>query len=76
MFSAAALVAAVAMATEPDAGLRDHPIASAVTPIYLDGQWTASSGTALGGGKDLNLTIAATVPGDLLTDLQVFRLCN
>ena len=50
--------------------MRDHPIASAIAPLYLDGQWTASSGAPLHGGARINVTIAATVPGDLLTDLQ------
>lgn len=43
--------------------LRDHPIQSAYSPLYLDGQWTASE-------QSLGLNITATVPGDIVTDLQ------
>lgn len=44
--------------------LRDIPIASTTPPYYLDGSnWEASETT-------LGITIPATVPGDILTDLQ------
>ena len=68
-------VAASASATRglgADLGLRDDPIASAAAgPTYLDGgAWTASSGAPLNGAAAINITVPATVPGDLLTDLQ------
>ena len=44
--------------------LVDHPIESGLPPLYLDGQWTASSSVTP--GAPLN----ASVPGDILTDLQ------
>jgi beta-galactosidase/beta-glucuronidase len=42
-------------------GLVDHPIASEFNPTYLDSQWRLT-----GPGVDVD----ATVPGDLITDLQ------
>ena len=60
------LLLLLARCARPGAGLtlRDAPIASSVAPLYLDGPaWTAAE-------PSLNLSIAATVPGDLLTDLQ------
>ena len=61
-----------------DVSLRDHPIASSTESTYLDGEaWTASTRQPLGFGDQhysqgpkVDLTIAATVPGDLITDLQ------
>lgn len=48
--------------------LRDAPIATATPLLYLDGpSWTASEAS-------LGLSIAATVPGDVLTDLQRARV--
>lgn len=44
--------------------LRDAPLASSCPPLYFDGAWTATE-------KDLNLTIPAAVPGDIITDLQL-----
>ena len=47
-----------------DVTLQDQPIAASAGPTYLDGSaWTAASAS-------LNLSVPATVPGDLLTDLQ------
>ena len=44
--------------------LRDHEISSLSTPFYLDGSdWIATEST-------LGLNISATVPGDIVTDLQ------
>ena len=66
--------AALALAALPlalaDAGLRDHPIETAAAPTYLDGSWTASSGSPLNGAAPINISVPAWVPGDLLTDLQ------
>eukprot|EP00035_Acanthoeca_spectabilis_P014610 m.281707 g.281707 ORF g.281707 m.281707 type:complete len:211 (-) comp16177_c0_seq1:2029-2661(-) len=60
---AAALVCAAAGALG-DAGLQDHPIQASGPRSSLDGGgWTAASDT-------LKLSIAATVPGDVITDLQ------
>ena len=58
-----------------DLSLRDHPIASSAGCTYLDdGAWTASTHQQLGFQEQhppqIELTIPATVPGDLLTDLQ------
>ena len=61
--------------------LRDHPIVSSgAQPLYLDGaDWTASwapadpstaSTTAAAGADGTGAGMAATVPGDILTDLQ------
>jgi hypothetical protein len=47
--------------------LREHPIASGAAPVYLDGQWSA---TNAGGPSAAAGPLAATVPGDILTDLQ------
>ena len=43
--------------------LRDHAITSSSAPLHLDGAWTAVN-RATGG------SLAATVPGDILSDLQ------
>jgi beta-mannosidase len=60
----ALLAAAVASAAAAGVSLRDHPIATSTAPTFLDGgAWTASA-------PKLNLTVPATVPGDLITDLQ------
>jgi beta-mannosidase len=57
-----AVAAAAAVAPSAGAGLVDNPIVGSGLQ-YLDGEgWTASNG---------NVTIGATVPGDVLTDLQV-----
>jgi hypothetical protein len=65
------LLLAVAAA---DVTLRDHPIATSSAPSYLDGAaWTASTQPDSGGQLQtpiINITVPATVPGDLLTDLQ------
>ena len=50
--------------------LVDHPIASGVSPLYLDGSsWTATN-TPPPGSAVFALAINATVPGDVLSDLQ------
>ena len=67
-----ALVVGVAFGQQADpVTLRDHAIASSSAPVYLDGAWTAVnvvgasiSSTASGS------SLAATVPGDILSDLQ------
>ena len=79
VFTAAALAAAHGSldGTAPTAGgvapagpttLVDHPIASGLQPVYFDGgSWTASSA---GGPQDGRPPLPATVPGDILSDLQ------
>ena len=64
------LLLLAAPAAAADAGLLDHPIVAANAPVYLDAGWIASSGAALNGGAALNISVPASVPGDLLTDLQ------
>jgi beta-mannosidase len=61
--AAATTAAADQLPSEPT--LVDHPIKSSLAPLYLDGTWTASSSAAPAGP-----VINATVPGDVLTDLQ------
>lgn len=62
-----ALDVAVFAASTGLEGLRDHPIAASEIK-YLDGStWTAAAPSA-------KLRINATVPGDLITDLQVAGL--
>ena len=63
-------VAVNAAAAAPDASLRDHPIASAAGPLYLDSVTSSGAWTAWTMSPTLNMTIPASVPGDLLTDLQ------
>ena len=63
---AVALAAAVSAGAEPPT-LREHPIASGAAPVYLDGAWTA---TNAGGPSAAAGPLNATVPGDILTDLQ------
>jgi beta-mannosidase len=54
------------------AGLVDHPIAGTSPAVYLDGQeWLAS--TTFSGAASPTV-IRATVPGDLITDLQLAGL--
>lgn len=54
----------VSASLAPVLSLRDAPIASAVPPLYLDGTaWRATEAS-------LGLNITATVPGDVITDLQ------
>jgi beta-mannosidase len=53
-----------AAATSPPT-LRDHPIESGLPPLYLDGAWSATSSAA-----PATPALNATVPGDILTDLQ------
>ena len=43
--------------------LRDSPLVSSFPSFYLDGQWEASEDT-------LGLAMNATIPGDVITDLQ------
>eukprot|EP01043_Picozoa_sp_COSAG02_P073100 COSAG02_NODE_14067_length_1314_cov_1.248560_1_plen_376_part_01 len=61
---AAVAIDAASGSGSPPPTLVDHPIVSGLTPLYLDGAWSASSSVAP--GKPLN----ASVPGDILTDLQ------
>jgi beta-mannosidase len=77
-----AAVLAAAASTEEAVSLRDHPISTPTAPKYLDGgAWTVSTlapPSSLASGRDqppqlaakVNITIPATVPGDLITDLQ------
>jgi beta-mannosidase len=53
----------VIAAVRADLSLRDAPITTSLPPYYLDGAWTATEAT-------LGLSIPATVPGDIITDLQ------
>ncbi len=57
--------------TERSAGgatLVEHPISSSVAPVYLDGNdWSLQQ---LVNGSEHGGLINATVPGDILTDLQ------
>jgi hypothetical protein len=53
---------------DPPSTLVDHAIASGIPPLYLDGDgWTA---TNIGGPQEGIPSINATVPGDILSDLQ------
>ena len=45
--------------------LVDHPIKSGLAPLYLDGAWSATSSAA-----PSEPALNASVPGDILTDLQ------
>ena len=63
---AVALAAAASAGAEPPT-LREHPIASGAAPVYLDGAWTA---TNAGGPSADAGPLNASVPGDILTDLQ------
>ena len=63
----AVVVAAAAASLGAPSSLRDHPIASGSAPRYLDGPWTA---TNVGGAAAAAGPLAATVPGDIMTDLQ------
>lgn len=48
----------------------DHPIATSGDPIYLDGDdWIAFDGAS-----SSSLTIPASVPGDIITDLQLAKI--
>lgn len=52
----------------PPPTLVEHPIASGSTPVYLDGSaWTA---TNAGWAPAAEVPLPATVPGDIITDLQ------
>ena len=69
-----ALVVGVAFGQHADpVTLRDHSIASSSAPVYLDGAWTAVN---VVGGAPISSTVAsgsslaATVPSDILSDLQ------
>ena len=60
------LAAALSLHAAQGAGLIDHPIAGTAPAVYLDSQeWLATSGAT---------SIRATVPGDLVTDLQAAGL--
>jgi len=61
----AASAFATGTATVGDRGLRDFPIVGTAPVVPLDGvwAWTVSS-------KSLGVSVPATVPGDLLSDLQ------
>ena len=65
---------AVVAVVDADISLRDHPIASGTAPVYLDGNaWTASTLPPPHADEPrpkIAITVPATVPGDLITDLQ------
>jgi hypothetical protein len=69
--------AAVATAQSPAAvaaapTLVEHPIASGASVVYLDGDsWTATNANTNGG--EAQQPLPATVPGDIITDLQNAR---
>ena len=65
-FMAVVRVSLPSQAADP-VTLRDHAIASSEPPTYLDGAWTAVN---VGGASAAAGPLAATVPGDILTDLQ------
>ena len=68
MFVAALLSLPATTASGPATPtLRDHPIASPAPPVYLDGSWSAQHHLQ---GQPAGGPMAATVPGDILTDLQ------
>ena len=48
--------------------LRDHAITSSSAPMYLDGAWTAVN--SISGASTVGGSLAAVVPGDILTDLK------
>jgi hypothetical protein len=63
---AAVLLSCCFLASSRAASLRDSAIASSVAPLYLDSPacaWTATEAS-------LGLSVAATVPGDIISDLQ------
>ena len=70
----ATLLALLPASFAADVSLRDHPLATFAAPTYLDGgAWTASMEAPPGlphGAAPPLLQINASVPGDLLTDLQ------
>eukprot|EP00659_Diplonema_papillatum_P007975 gene7975-12244_t len=63
MLAAATLVFAVAV--QPDAGLRDHPVVGQ-SVVYLDGQWDLTN-------ADRSVRTHGDVPGDVITDLQTYN---
>ena len=65
MSALALLLVCGGMASASPPTLVDHPIVSGLPPLYLDGAWIASSSAA-----PLPDPLNATVPGDILTDLQ------
>lgn len=76
----AVLLSLAAVVEADPVSLRDQPIATATAPTYLDSdEWTASTlPPAIADGEQtqqlpvskINITVPATVPGDLITDLQ------
>ena len=61
-------LSAVGRALGSPPSLVDDPIASGLPPLYLDGaSWTARN---TGGPQATQSALPATVPGDILTDLQ------
>ena len=68
MFVALLLAALVAVSAVPPFP-RDHAIAASVEPTYLDGAWTLTNHYGRKGSHPLD-PVQATVPGDILTDLQ------
>ena len=64
-------VVAVAAGAGNAPTLVNHPITSASRPVYLDGaDWTVVHLPTSTNGTSYSLQVAATVPGDILTDLQ------
>ena len=72
----AAALALVAVGAASLPTLIDHPIVSSAAPLYLDGSdWTVahlSNGSSAAGADaaSAGTPLPATVPGDILTDLQ------
>ena len=64
------VLAALAGSSASPPTLIDHPIASPVLPVYLDGEWTATHESASSTEEQGQAPIRATVPGDIITDLQ------
>ena len=71
------ILAALAGSSASPPTLVDHPIASPVPPVYLDGEWTATheppvpaSTTSASAEVKQQAPMRATVPGDIITDLQ------
>ena len=63
-----AVPSSLASPDPPPPTLVDHPIASGASPIYLDS--TTWKATNVGGVSADEAPLPATVPGDIITDLQ------
>lgn len=84
LLGAAGMAAALAsLPSSPPPTLREHTIASGLAAHYLDGNWTATHSPSTSGASSDDAQpppplaaaawatpLPATVPGDILTDLQ------